>query len=249
MKENNHAGIRLLIFDLDGTLIDSETDLTRSVNATREHLALGPLAHEEIASYVGQGVATLMRRALGAETPEDALEAAVSYFLSYYHEHMLDHTQLYPGVRETLDALKSRILAVLTNKPVNFSRQILEGLRVDSRFAFLYGGNSFDRKKPDPVGILRLMKDTHVPPANTMIIGDSGVDIQTGRNAGIWTCAVSYGIGAPTLAHVHPDFLVNDFRELPAILEDEGARGGAGRIPGGAKHGGDEARLLSQIPE
>ena len=249
MNGNDHSGIRLLIFDLDGTLIDSETDLTQSVNATREHLALGPLPREEIASYVGQGVATLVRRALGAETPEEVLEAAVSYFLSYYHEHMLDHTQLYPGVRETLDALKGRKLAVLTNKPVNFSRQILEGLRLDSRFASVYGGNSFDRKKPDPVGIFRLMKDTHVPAASTMIIGDSGVDIQTGRNAGVWTCAVSYGIGAPTLADVRPDFLVNDFRELPAILEDESARGRFERIPGDSKPDGDQARLLRQIPE
>ena len=218
MSDKNCSGLGLLIFDLDGTLIDSETDLTQSVNATRKHLGLDPLPRDMIASYVGQGVTTLVRRALGAGTSDDVIETAVSYFLSYYREHMLDHTGLYPGVCETLEALQDRKLAVLTNKPVNFSRQILEGLGVDSHFAFVYGGNSFDQKKPDPVGVFRLMNDTGVPPDRTMMIGDSGTDIQTGRNAGVWTCAVTYGIGSHTLTNSPPDFVLNDFRELRGLL-------------------------------
>ncbi|MGH9358223.1 MAG: HAD family hydrolase [Terriglobia bacterium] len=219
MSKANGARLGLLIFDLDGTLIDSETDLAASVNATRRHLALDPLPREMIAGYVGHGVVTLVRRALGAETPPEAVESAVSYFLDYYREHMLDHTLLYPGVRDTLGALEERKLAVLTNKPVNFSRQILEGLGVASRFAYVYGGNSFDLKKPDPVGIFRLMEDTGIPPGHTMMIGDSDTDIHTGRNAGVWTCAVTYGIGSHTLANAASDFVLHDFRELLSLVD------------------------------
>jgi|SRR5579875_981911 len=212
------SDISLLIFDLDGTLIDSETDLMHSVNATRAHLALEPLPRDTIASYVGQGVVTLVRRALGSSAPENVIEQAVDHFLTYYHEHMLDNTVLYPGVRETLDALQDRKMAVLTNKPVNFSRRILEGLGVTSRFVSIYGGNSFEQKKPDPAGVFQLMDETGIPPDRTMMIGDSDIDVQTGRNAGVWTCAVTYGLGSHTLVHAPADFLLNDFRELCGLL-------------------------------
>ncbi len=210
--------VSLLIFDLDGTLIDSETDLMHSVNATRAHLALEPLPRDTIASYVGQGVVTLVRRALGSGAPGNVIESAVDYFLAYYREHMLDNTVLYPGVRETLDALRDRKMAVLTNKPVNFSRRILEGLGVNSHFVSIYGGNSFDQKKPDPVGVFRLMDETGIPPDHTMMIGDSDIDVHTGRNAGVWTCAVTYGLGSHTLANEPADFLLNDFSELRGLL-------------------------------
>ncbi len=210
--------IKLLIFDLDGTLIDSEADLVQSVNATRRELGMEPLPPKVVSSYVGQGIVMLVRRALGEQGTEDILENAVAFFLEYYRQHMLDHTVLYPGVRETLDELRARELAVLTNKPVNFSRQILAGLGVDSCFSFVYGGNSFDRKKPDAVGVFRLMEDTGISAAETLIVGDSDTDVQTGRNAGVWTCGVTYGIGSPTLAHVMPDVMLDDLRQLPPLL-------------------------------
>ena len=231
MSGRNHTGLGLLIFDLDGTLIDSQTDLTQSVNATRKNLGLDPLPGAVIANYVGQGVPALVRRALGAATPEDVIKTSVSYFLSYYREHMLDHTDLYPGVRETLGALQDHKLAVLTNKPVNFSRRLLKGLGVDSYFAFIYGGNSFDQKKPNPVGVFRLMKETGIPPGRTMLVGDSGTDVQTGRNAGVWTCAVTYGIGSHTLANVTPDFVLNDFCELSSLLAGSEVHGRFEEIP------------------
>ncbi len=218
MNSKSLSGVRLVVFDLDGTLIDSEMDLAQSVNATRKHLGLDPLPLELVATYVGQGVTTLIRRSLGPEASEETIERSVAFFLDYYGDHMLDHTKMYSGVREALDALDGRTLAVLTNKPVNFSRRILQRLSLDSCFAFIYGGNSFDQKKPDPVGLLRLMEDTGASPPATMIVGDSDVDIQTGRNAGTWTCAVTYGLGAHTLAQSSPDLVVDDLRKLASLL-------------------------------
>jgi len=118
--EPNLNGTRLLIFDLDGTLIDSEADLVQSVNAVRTWMGLDPLPEKLVATYVGRGVPVLMRRALGEDASEEDIARGVDYFLQFYQEHMLDHTVPYPGVREALERLNGRTLAVLTNKPVNF---------------------------------------------------------------------------------------------------------------------------------
>lgn len=217
------AEIQLLIFDLDGTLVDSKTDLALSVNAMRERMGLGPLAHDLIASYVGQGVTTLVRRALGDGAPDEDVQKALAAFLDYYRLHMLDNTVPYAGVREALEELRGRKLAVLTNKPVNFSRAILSGLGIAAHFSFVYGGNSFEQKKPDPIGVTKLMSDTGVLARQTMIIGDSDTDVLTGRNAGVWTCGVTYGFGAHTLESAPPDLLVADLRELPPLLNGKGA--------------------------
>ena len=162
VKSRDHSRIRLLVFDLDGTLINSKDDLVKSVNAVRRRLGLEPLPEETVASYVGRGVVVLMRRALGEEASEAEVAQAVEFFLAYYREHMLDHTVAYPGVREALEALRPRPMAVLTNKPVKFSQAILAGLRLDRYFTHVYGGNSFPQKKPDPIGLLTLMRNNGV---------------------------------------------------------------------------------------
>jgi phosphoglycolate phosphatase len=216
------AGIDLLVFDLDGTLIDSKDDLVKSVNAARMRLDLDSLPEETVASYVGRGVVVLMRRALGADASEEAVRQAVEFFLEYYRDHMLDHTVAYPGVREALEDLKTRKMAVLTNKPVRFSEAILKGLGLSHYFARVYGGNSFEQKKPDPVGLLTLMQETSIPARSTMIVGDSDTDVQTGRNAGVWTCGVTYGLAPETLQTSPPDFLIADLRELPRVLNGSG---------------------------
>lgn len=218
------AVVELLVFDLDGTLIDSKQDLTLSVNAVRERVGLGPLAYETVASYVGRGVVMLMRRALGEGATEEDVEQAVAFFLEYYRSHMLDHTVTYPGVREALDALAGRRLAVLTNKPVKFSQAILAGLGISRYFTQVYGGNSFDQKKPDPVGLVTIMHESGVPAAQTMIVGDSDTDVLTGRNAGVWTCGVTYGLAPETLKNTPPDFMLDDLRELPRLLNGQGLR-------------------------
>ncbi len=210
----------LLVFDLDGTLIDSKLDLVLSVNAVRGRLHLPALPQETIATYVGRGVVTLMQRALGPEASEQTVAEGVEFFLEYYRDHMLDHTVPYPGVREALAALQDRRMAVLTNKPVRFSQAILAGLGLSGYFVQVYGGNSFERKKPDPIGVLTLMREANVAAERTMIVGDSDTDVLTGRNAGVWTCGVTYGLAPQTLETSPPDFLLHDLRELPPLLTE-----------------------------
>ncbi|HLW79421.1 MAG TPA: HAD-IA family hydrolase [Terriglobia bacterium] len=229
--------IRLVIFDLDGTLIDSKQDLVASVNAMRQAMGLGLLPEEVIASYVGRGVATLIRRALANGAPDEVGDETVSratqFFLDYYWIHKLDHTVAYSGVAEALDHLAGRKLAVLTNKPVVFSRAILADLGLAPHFCFIYGGNSFAAKKPDPAGVIRLMADTGSTPAQTMIVGDSDTDVLTGRNAGVWTCGVNYGLAPQTLESSPPDVIIDDLRELPRLLDGQSGAGGRRRSKAG----------------
>ena len=145
--------VRALIFDLDGTLIDSKLDLALSVNATLAELGRTPLPHEQIFSYVGQGAPALIARALGSDASEEDCSLGLEFFIKYYSAHKLDNTALYPGVREALDALKGMPMAVYTNKPVRVSRSIIQELGVAGHFRHVYGGNSFERKKPDPMGV------------------------------------------------------------------------------------------------
>jgi phosphoglycolate phosphatase len=210
--------MELLVFDLDGTLVDSELDLANSVNATLEKIGRKPLSVELIASYIGQGVIVLISRALGGDASQELVEQSTEIFLNHYREHMLDNTATYPGVREALAELDGRKMAVLTNKPVNFSRTMLAGLGLADRFLRIYGGNSFENKKPDPVGLYRLMEETGTPASKTLMIGDSISDVLAGRNAGVWTCGVNYGFGAPTLDETPPDIRIDDLRELPKLL-------------------------------
>jgi len=219
--ESLHAdfsSIRLLIFDLDGTLIDSRLDLVYSVNATLEHLGRAPLAHEVIESYVGNGVAALVHRALGPCAFEEQVKHAQEFFLDYYRAHMLDNTVLYRGVREALEALGGRSMAVLTNKPVRFSEEILKGLDAARYFRFVYGGNSFSCKKPDPVGVQTLLRDLGASVNEAMMIGDSAVDVRTARNAGIWSCGVSYGLGLESMRADPPDLMLDTLADLPLHL-------------------------------
>lgn len=215
--------IRLLIFDLDGTLIDSRLDLVHSVNATLEHLGRAPLLHETIESYVGDGVAALIHRALGPGGTDQEARRGQEFFLSYYRRHMLDNTVLYPGVLEALDHLGSRNMAVLTNKPVRFSEEILKGLDVARFFKFVYGGNSFSCKKPDPIGVQTLLRDLGASPNEAMMVGDSGVDVRTARNAGIWSCGVTYGLGLESMRTDPPDLMLDNLADLPLHLDGNGA--------------------------
>jgi phosphoglycolate phosphatase len=215
--------IKLLIFDLDGTLIDSRLDLVHSVNAMLRHFNRRELPDEVIASYVGDGAPVLIRRALGDPEDQSKVKEALEYFLAYYRVHKLDHTHLYPGVKEMLAALgnsngKHRQMAVLSNKPVMPSRAIVEALGVSKYFTQVYGGNSFPTKKPDPEGVRKLLGDATASPAEAVMIGDSAVDVITGRNAGLWTCGVTYGFAPHTLTEAPPDVSVDHAQDLTELF-------------------------------
>jgi phosphoglycolate phosphatase len=229
MKETMPQGrgrfdqVRALVFDLDGTLIDSKLDLALSIGATLKHMGRTSLPHETIYSYVGNGAATLVRRALGPSVTDSEAEQGHKFFLAYYREHMLDNTVTYPGVREALEALKGDPMAVLTNKPVRFSQHILEGLGIAGYFRYVYGGNSFETKKPDPEGMHVILRSFGVPPGEAMLVGDSDVDVRTARNAGAWACGVTYGLGLDSMRACPPDLMLDNLAELPAQLNGRGA--------------------------
>ena len=214
----SHSNYDLIIFDLDGTLVDSKLDLANSVNFTRQQMGLSVLEHQLIFSYIGDGATMLIRRAMGEGLSELDVQGALEIFLAHYREHLLDNTTLYPGVAEALDALRPLKLAVLTNKPLRPTESILQGLQIEDRFAVVYGGNSFEQKKPHPVGIQQILSDTGSARDRTMMVGDSYIDIQTGRNAAVATCGVTYGLASDTLHEPKPDFLINDLRELSRVV-------------------------------
>ena len=209
----------LLIFDLDGTLIDSQRDLADSVNATRVWAGLPALSDELVSSYVGSGAPVLIRRVFPDATAAEQ-ERLLQYFLDYYREHMLDATTLYPGVREALDRPHQAgvPLAVLTNKPVRFSVHLIEGLGLDLHFFRVYGGNSFEEKKPSPVGINLLVEESGADRQRTVMVGDSSVDVMTARNAQVQACGVTWGFQPETFADVPPDFVISDMRDLAARI-------------------------------
>ncbi len=206
----------LLIFDLDGTLIDSRLDLANAVNATRAHMGMPSLENEQVYRYVGNGAPVLIRRALGQHASEAEVEEALEFFLEYYRDHALDRTTLYPGVKPALDRLiaAGKRLAVLSNKPVRMSRAIVEGLGVGPHFFQVYGGNSFEFKKPNPIGVDALMREAATVRERTAMVGDSGVDVQTARNAGVFCCGVTYGFQPDTLSDPAPDLLVDRMEQL-----------------------------------
>jgi phosphoglycolate phosphatase len=210
--------LKLLVFDLDGTLIDSAQDLCNSVNATLHQFGHPPLKDTEIAGFIGDGALTLVRRALarayGGPVDEEFLQTAYRFFLDYYRAHKLDFTYAYEGVLEALAALKNlhdqpRAMAVLTNKPVRPAQDICAALGLAPYFLHIYGGNSFSTKKPDPEGLNALMADAGAAPHETVLIGDSHVDVLTARNAGAWAIGCTFGLSPESLTTTQPDILVD----------------------------------------
>ncbi len=212
--------LRVFIFDLDGTLIDSKLDLALAVNATVAQFGFPPLPHEQVYSYIGHGAPRLVCQALGLEENDPRVEEGLAYFLRYYREHMLDNTVAYPGVREGLAQLHAagRVLTVLTNKPERISRDILRGLGLADSFRLIYGGNSFERKKPDPIGVQTILRETGESKERALVVGDSEIDVQTARNAGVPVCGVTYGLGSHSLEASAPDLLVSSLTELATLV-------------------------------
>jgi len=209
--------IDAFLFDLDGTLIDSRLDLAAAVNAALAALGRPPKPPGLITTYIGDGVAKLMARSFESEDPA-VLAPATAAFRAHYNAHCLDQTRLYPEVRATLDHYRAKQLAVVSNKPEDFSRQIVAGIGLGDRIRVVIGGGSLPAGaalKPDPAPVRLALERLAVSPERTVLVGDGATDIEAGRRAGVRTCAVTYGFtSAEMLAAARPDHLIHRFAEL-----------------------------------
>jgi phosphoglycolate phosphatase len=215
--------IKLLVFDLDGTLVDSQVDLANAINAMLRKYQRPELPVAVIASYIGDGANMLVRRALGDPADENFVHEAFDIFIRHYREHTLDNTYAYEGMIEALRAIRRQTngnvaMAVLTNKPVSASQRIVKGLGMEDLFVRVYGGNSFETKKPDPLGALTLLRETSTEPGEAVMIGDSQNDVLTARNSGMWAIGVTYGFSPDSLKSPAPDVLIDSPHELVEAL-------------------------------
>lgn len=196
-----------LIFDLDGTLVNSLPDLTLSLNLLRGELDLEPLAQKTVESMVGDGASLLVRRALGEDRFE---QRQLDRFMAIYDRHLLDNTTCFPGIAELLAAHPAARMAVVTNKPYALTVKLLEGLKIDRHFKAVIGGDSLAHKKPHPLPVRTALSRLAADPRETVMIGDHHTDINSGRAAGTKTCFCAYGIG-------HADGLPYDYRADRAV--------------------------------
>jgi phosphoglycolate phosphatase len=188
---------RLFLFDLDGTLVDSREDIVRAVNAAMMKMGLPAISQADVIRFVGDGIEPLIQRVLrtvtGTEPAADRVSAGVNLMLEEYRLHLIDSTCLYPGVRDTLDALQQAKLGLVSNKQEELCRRILAAFGLSDRFAVVLGGDSLSRRKPDPAPILSAMSFCGISPAETVMVGDSPADILSGKAAGVFTCGISSG--------------------------------------------------------
>ena len=215
--------MRLFVFDLDGTLIDSRRDLAESVNALIVERGGRELPLDTVTAMVGEGAALLVKRALAAAGLEPDVDSALPRFLELYDERLLAHTQPYPGTREMLDAMRLRgRLAILTNKPQHHTERVLAGLHLDEYFDDVIGGDTGHGRKPEPAGLRYLIAQSRGSADTTTMIGDSIVDLRTARAAGVRVCLVRYGFGFSTAAgHLAGDELVaSSPSELPRLMRE-----------------------------
>ena len=216
--------LKLLIFDLDGTLTDTAQDIADAINYALKPFGQKKYSVEETKAMVGSGISKLLESLLPASPTQDgairgpsAKEIVINRFLEYYSEHLLDNTKTYPYVKETLSKLGNYKKAVVSNKRETLSKSILEGLGIFEFFDIVFGSDSVPEKKPSPVPILDLMKRFDIPKNETIIIGDSNYDVEAGRAAGIRTVAVTYGFRSREVLK-DADFIIDSFNELPDII-------------------------------
>lgn len=209
---------RHVVLDLDGTLVDTKDDIAAAANVTLAALDLPPQDPRTLLGYVGNGARVLMERALGVEHGAK-LEAGLDVFMPWYREHLLDHAAVYPGLRAVLDTLAAEgvVFSVLTNKMEDMSAKILRGLDLETLCPRLIGGDTLPVRKPDPTGLLQLVAAAGVPASATLMVGDSAIDITTGKNAGVATCAVFWGFNGDAVRGVGADAEIGDPAELLAM--------------------------------
>lgn len=210
--------IQLFVYDFDGTLVDTKLDIADSVNRALRELGVRELPRETIFGYVGNGVGPLLARSL-AGTGFTEIPTAVEIFKKHYDRHLLDQTHFYPNCRETIDFFSHKSHAIFSNKPVYFIKRILTELNFTRPFVSILGGDSVERQKPDPQGLLQIMEAARVSPDEVLMVGDSVLDMETGRRAHVSTCAVDYGLSSrETLKHAEPNWIIHDFPELKNLF-------------------------------
>ena len=210
--------VDLLIFDLDGTLIDSKVDIARSVNLTFKELGIEEKKPEEIYSYIGEGVRKLIKASLGEEK-ETLFDEAIKIFRGYYLAHLLDTTSIYPGVSEVLSHFREKDKAISTNKPIEYTTKILEGLGLTQNFKLVLAGNNGIRLKPEADMINKVMSDLNAQKERAVMIGDGVNDILAARGAGIRSCAIGSGLGNKDLLRsLNPDYFCEKIDEIKELF-------------------------------
>jgi phosphoglycolate phosphatase len=209
---------QLVVFDLDGTLVDSSYDLCTGVNRMLANVGAPPLEHAEVRSFVGEGAKRLIEKAKAARGLTQDIETLLPTFLAAYREVLLDQTRLYPGIDALLGHLAPRRLAVLTNKPGDMSRAILSGLGVAHRFDWIWGAGDFPGRKPDPAGLRMLVAAAGVAPSEAVFIGDSAIDVETARGAGVRAIGVTYGFHPESLDAAPPDVRIDRPGDLATLF-------------------------------
>lgn len=212
---------RLIVYDLDGTLVDTGEDITEAVNHMLTGLSTSPLSRQEVRRFVGQGLHDLIRRCLQTED-QRLVEQGTRLFERYYAAHLIDHSTLYPGVRETLEYFKDRQQAVLTNKPDPFARDLLAALGVSGYFREVAAAGAGLPRKPDPTVLLAMMQRAGVGAGEALLVGDSVIDVDTGRRAGVLTVILMQGFEDPEdLAAAAPDVVARNFQEFLALAKQQ----------------------------
>lgn len=213
---------RLIIYDLDGTLVDTGEDIAAAANHMLRRMSTSPLSYDEIRRLVGRGLHDLVKRCLKTYDAQ-RIQEGLEMFGAYYGEHLLDHSALYPHALEALNYFKSRLQAVITNKPDPFAHDLLEGLGVTDYFVQIVAVGAGYPRKPDPTAVHSMMEKTGVGPDETLLVGDSVIDVHTGRNAGVLTVILTQGFEDPEeLLSAHPDVMVPDFETFLTIATQRG---------------------------
>jgi len=211
--------VDLIIFDFDGTLVDSQKDIINSVNAMLAKAGLEPKKPSVISNFIGKGVKQLVIDALGDDKPL-SIDAAVKIYKDIYREHMFDNTVLYPDTSGILKYFKDKIKVIISNKSAEFIKAALERFAIEEFFIKVSGADNEKYKKPSPRPILKMLTELKIKQAKAVIVGDSPLDIEAGANAGILTCGALYGIGKKEeVIASRPDFLISSISELKDIIE------------------------------
>lgn len=228
MNDRVNPGAAAMVWDLDGTLVDSAADIAASLNRLLGENGLASLDDARIRNMIGEGVAVLIRRGFEAHdiTPgKERLEGLVQRFLVIYSEIATASTRLFPGAREALQTFSDAGLrqAICTNKPEAITRQVLAGLGIAGYFDVVIGGDTLPRNKPDPLPLRMALEGLDATPEQSLMVGDSAIDVQTAHAAGVSVAFVTFGYG-PGPSHPHKaDYLIDDFADLPAVVAGHSA--------------------------